>query len=35
LYYFTELNTVLKIYSARDVYYRFSILAVNIGTQLL
>jgi len=24
---------VLKIYSARNVYYRFSVLAVNIGTQ--
>jgi len=27
------LTVVLKIYSARDVYYRFSVLAVNIETQ--
>jgi len=26
---------VLKIYSARYVYYKFSVLAVNIGTQPL
>jgi len=25
--------TVLKIYSTRNVYYRFSVLAMNIGTQ--
>jgi len=24
---------VLKIYSMRDINYRFSVLAVNIGTQ--
>jgi len=24
---------VLKIYSARHVYYRFAVLAMNIGTQ--
>jgi len=25
--------SVLKIYTVRNVYYRFSVLAVNIGTQ--
>jgi len=25
--------SVRKIYSARDVYYRFSVLAVNVETQ--